>query len=67
MKRRLFESTVARADGRGRWWLMNRQRGGWSSFGYPYSSLEEIRHEWNVEIGASGRDEHSSFVEVIRL
>ncbi len=49
-KRRIIKSTVVRRDIRGAWWVMNRPEDGWSSYGYKYTSLDDIRSEWSVRL-----------------
>jgi hypothetical protein len=64
---KLFESGVIRWDPAGRrWWLMNRQSDGWSSYGRMYASLAEILACWAIELVSVDRDEHGWFVSFSR-
>jgi hypothetical protein len=62
--KRPFQATVVRSDNDGQWWLMNRQQGGWSEFGYPYPSLRELCADWSIMFVGLGCDEHSFFYQV---
>lgn len=69
-KPRLFADTVARpvlAQGTlYGWYLMNNQRDGWSAYGMPYRSIDDIASAFDVRIGKPGVDEHGDYVEVLR-
>jgi hypothetical protein len=63
----LFGPTVARPDPdkSGRWLLMNRQKGGYGEFAYPYPSLDVLTTSCNATTGAHGVDKHGSFVQIL--
>lgn len=45
----------------GSYWFLNHRSKGWHSFGYSYSSLEEIMEWWAIRIGEPCEDEHGKF------
>ena len=64
----IFESTVIREqrakNGSSRWWVMNRQEGGWSSSGRWFNTLEAAVTTYRVRIISEGRDECSRFLRI---
>lgn len=63
----VFMGSVIRyrqADKDTRWWFMNRPDGGWSSFGYGYSSVASVLGAFAVRVVGFGRDAASLFVRV---
>lgn len=63
-KRQLFEPTVLRFEGDGKFFLANHPTKGWSSFGYRYLTINEVLEDWNVVLGPHGFDACSPYIEV---
>lgn len=54
-----------RQDENGYWWSLNKRRQGWSSFGYRYSSIEELeqREHSRVLLDAPQTDRWGTFYQ----
>lgn len=65
-KKTLFADTVLRKDG-DQLYLMNRQEGGFRSFGIPIESEGALLAQYDVWLGKWDRDEHGAFCPVIRV
>lgn len=57
----LGDSCVVREDEDGEVYLMNKQDGGWSEFGYRYASWAALFREWDIVVGFERADEHGSY------
>jgi hypothetical protein len=62
-KRTLFQSTVVRMHSDGTFILVDHPKKGWSSFGYPYASINALLDNWDVRLGPHGVDACSVFIE----
>lgn len=60
----LFGPTYIRLAGDGSWCLMNHPEKGWSSYAYPYPTVQAVLRKWNVVITAFGQDACSFFYQV---